>query len=118
MRENWIKQEIANFEPRRSYRFDLGAMGQVVLVSGTSSCRVVEISHHGARLETDARIRIGEDGLLRCDGLDLLFRAIRYERGSVVIEFVDELAEADGEIDPAHAALIENNRQILRFLDI
>lgn len=109
---------IASFDPRRSHRFDLGAPGEVVLLDGNCPCKVTEISRDGARLETGARIKVGEDGLLRCDGLDLLFRAIRLDRKVVVVQFVDELAECDGEIDPALAALVENNYNILRFLEI
>ncbi len=89
-----------------------------MLLGRSEPCRVTEISRHGAKLETLARIRSGEDGLLRCDGLDLLFRVIRFERTTVIVEFIDEAADIDGEIDPELAALIENNNQILRFLDI
>ena len=109
--------QIASFDPRRSHRFGLGAPGEVVLLEGSCPCQVNEISRHGARLVTGARIRVGEDGLLRCDGLDLLFRVVRLDQRVAVVQFVDELAECEGEIDPALAALIKNNYQILRFLE-
>ena len=118
MQSNKNQSPAANFDPRRSYRFDLRAPGEIVLLCGTEPCKVTELSRHGAKLETNARLRVGDHGLMRCDGLDLLIRVIRYERTSVVIEFVDEAAGDEDDIDPELAALIENNEQILKFLDI
>jgi hypothetical protein len=118
MRPSKPKFPSASLEPRRSHRFDLRAKGELVLLSGRHACWVNEISRHGARLSTHAGIERGDDGLLQCDGLDLLFHAIRVEKNTVVVEFVDELAGSEGAIDPALAALIKNNNQILRFLDI
>lgn len=118
MPPNDIHSPATNFDPRRSHRFDLSAPGELVLLYGTEPCKVTELSRHGAKLETNARLKVGEHGLLRCDGLDLLFCAIRYERNGVIVEFVDERVTDADEIDSKLAALIENNDQILKFLDI
>ncbi len=109
---------FANLDARRSHRFDLMSAGEILLRSGREACKVLEISRNGARIETNAKLRPGDDGLLRCDGLDLLFFTVRVERKSALLEFIDELAESDEEIDPELAAVLENNYQILRFLDI
>lgn len=111
-------RQFAILDARRSHRFGLMSAGEILLRSGKEECKILEISRNGARIETDATLCQGDDGLLRCDGLDLLFVTVRLERGFALLEFVDELADSEGEIDPELAALLENNYRILRFLDI
>ncbi|WP_428027643.1 PilZ domain-containing protein [Altererythrobacter sp.] len=117
MRPDIPQREIFSLDQRRSKRIELASMGQFVLQDGAYDCQVVEISLCGALLLTLAELRVGQDGLLRCDGLDLLCQVVRIEPGFAAVEFVDESGETADVLDRRELSRAENNYQILRFLD-
>lgn len=110
--------DTVTLDQRRSRRVELRSPGDLVLAQGRSPCFVMEISRYGGRIQTDAAILPGDDGLLQCDGLDLLFRAVRMDGACIVVEFIDELAGIEGDVDPDLAEKIKANDHILRFLDL
>lgn len=116
MRTDLSDKEVFRLDPRRSQRVELLSMGQIVLRDGTYDCQVIELSLSGALLLTLAQARVGQDGLLRCDGLDLLCQIVRVEPGFVAVEFIDEAEEAADTQDQRDLSRTENNCHILRFL--
>lgn len=118
MKLSAIKREVCRLEPRRSHRIDLMTRGEVVLRDGSHRCTILEISAHGGLLELSARAEVGQDGLLRCDGLDLLFSVVRVQGDLVAVEFVDESGgEEQADFDHADRSRIDINREILRFIN-
>ncbi|SMQ73737.1 PilZ domain-containing protein [Altererythrobacter xiamenensis] len=108
--------ETVSLEVRRSDRLNMYWSGELVLRSGRYDCRVIDISHHGAKLTSAARVRPGDDGLFHCEGLDLLFRVERHEPNFLAISFIDELDQDIGEDDVETVSRIARNQQAFRYL--
>ena len=92
--------------------------GEIVLREGTVECRLTEISQHGAKLIAKVAASVGDYGVLRCDGLDILSRVVWVDGEMLAIEFVDEANDEDAEQDMEQFSRVVRNHQILRLLGI
>lgn len=115
----YSNKKTHTLEARRSRRLGLVSCGEVVLREGRLACEMIDISQHGARLAIHCRASEGDFGLLRCEGLDILFRIIRRADDEIGIDFVDETSDLDdeNEDDLEEFSRVVNNYQILRLLD-
>jgi len=115
----YSNKTIHTLEARRSRRLAIVSCGEVVLREGPVACKMIDVSQHGARLAIRCRSSEGDYGLLRCEGLDILFRIMRVAEDEIGIEFVDETSELDdeNEDDLDDFSRVVNNYQILRLLD-
>lgn len=114
--EAFSHSEIVSLEARRSERLRMLWAGELVLRKGRYDCRVLDISQHGAKISTDTDIAPGEDGLLLCEGLDVLFRVVRCEPDCVAVTFVDEFEQDELESDTEYTSRVARNQQIFRYL--
>ena len=105
-----------SLDARRSDRLGMLWVGEIVLHAGRYECRIIDISQHGAKLATEAAVRPGDEGLLLCEGLDLLFRVVRHEFGIVAVSFVDELDQDVSCDDTETVSRLARNQQIFRYL--
>ena len=108
--------ETVSLEARRSDRLNMYWSGELVLRTGSYDCRVIDISQHGAKLASEADVRPGDDGLLLCEGLDVLFHVVRREGDCVAVTFVDEMADDLGEDEVEVVSRYARNQQVFRYL--
>ena len=66
------------------------APARLVLLAGEFECALEDISTSGARIITDVPLRTGNQGILRCSPLDVLFSVCWTEGKSAGLQFDEE----------------------------
>ncbi|MCB2083965.1 MAG: PilZ domain-containing protein [Sphingomonadaceae bacterium] len=75
---------------RSAERFKVLVPARLVLLAGEFECALEDISTSGARIITDVPLRTGNQGILRCSPLDVLFLVCWTEGKSAGLQFDEE----------------------------
>ena len=78
---------------RRNARARLNLPARVVLLDGYCSCTVENLSRDGARIACEWDLRIGDQGILKRDGLDQLFTVKWVSDGKCGVDFDDSVSQ-------------------------
>ena len=80
----------ATLRRRSAERFKVLVPARLVLLAGEFECALEDISTSGARIITDVPLRTGNQGILRCSPLDVLFLVCWTEGKSAGLQFDEE----------------------------
>jgi hypothetical protein len=78
---------------RRNARARLNIPARLVLLDGQCSCTIENISREGARVVTDHPLKLGDQGILRNNGLDQFFTVHWVRDGHFGLNLDDPIAE-------------------------
>lgn len=76
---------------RKSARLSVLLPGTLTLLDGEFGCAIEDISQTGARIVTDARLRVGREALLRSSPLDELCSVAWVDGHAAGVQFVEEV---------------------------
>lgn len=110
---------IATIDSRRARRLELSLRGELLTSGGAQSCVVEDISTTGAKVRAAVELAPGDEGILKCDELDILAE-VRWRSGPVHgLTFAEptEWCAEEGILDIDDAGRRANNRRFFRLLD-
>ncbi|WP_209347319.1 PilZ domain-containing protein [Pontixanthobacter sp. CEM42] len=78
-------------DQRAAERFRVLMPGSITLLDGVFNCAIEDISLSGARFITDVPLRKGQEGILLCSPLEVLFSVVWTDGNIAGVHFEEEI---------------------------